>query len=110
MLTRSLACEHPVVGRAEPLDLAPFLGEGLDDADAGNGVGQHAGHLAQAPAAQVQTRAAAGCARDAPARRSSATGRAWPRPARDRCDNSMAAVSTIISTSLAKSSTLTDRK
>ena len=37
--------EHAVVGRDEPVDLAGFLGEGLDDADARDGVGQHAGHV-----------------------------------------------------------------
>ena len=44
--------EHPIVGRAEPLDLAALLGKGLDDANARDGVGQHAGHLA--PGAHAQ--------------------------------------------------------
>ncbi len=47
--------QHAVVGAAEAFHLAPLLGKGLDHADAGNGVGQHAGHVGPGPAAQLET-------------------------------------------------------
>ena len=61
----AIGLEHAIVGRAKSLDLAVFLGERLDDADAGDRVGQHAGHFAPCPRAQGETRAASGCAPDA---------------------------------------------
>ncbi len=47
--------QHVVVAGAEPLDLASLLGERLDDPDAGDGVGQHAGHLRPGPAPALET-------------------------------------------------------
>jgi hypothetical protein len=44
LLTRSLT-SGCAVGVAEARHFALFLGEGLDHADAGDGVGQHVGHL-----------------------------------------------------------------
>ena len=61
--------DHAMIAAAEPLDLAIFLGERLDDADAGNRVGQHAGHLAPGDARQAGNSAAAASAPNAPARR-----------------------------------------
>ena len=58
-----------VVGLAEALRLARFLGEGLDDADAGNGVGQHAGDFGPDAVDLLETRCAAGRAPCGSARR-----------------------------------------
>ena len=43
-----------VVGAVETLDFPLLLGEGLDHADAGDGIGQHAGHLRPGAAAQLK--------------------------------------------------------
>ena len=47
--------QHAIVRRAKALDLPLLLGKGLDDPNAGNRVGQHAGHLAPCPHAQGKT-------------------------------------------------------
>ena len=84
--------KHAIVGRAEALDFALLLGKGLDHADAGNRVGQHAGHFAPGPRAQGETAPQTvahpmyqlGDERQAAA--------ASPGPAAGRCDSRIAAV------------------
>ena len=103
MLTRSLARQHAVVGLAEALDLAPLLGERLDHADAGDRVGQHAGHLGPDAAAELE--AAAQLAADAVDQPGDQRQRAERDHGQQRIDPEQdAAVMTIISTSVAKSS------
>ena len=49
--------QHAMIGLLEPFDLAMLLGESLDHADAGDRVGQHAGHFAPSPLPQRETAA-----------------------------------------------------